>query len=107
MKLDHSKLPSKPNPNWRKDCILFMRIVPLTKEDLLAGRNGVEKIAYKEIFSSKTPIQAAPAPKQSSSAPAKVMKFGKYKGQTTEWIKQNDPRYYEWALENIRGFAKM
>ena len=27
--------------------------------------------------------------------------FGKYKGKSYQWVKQNEPSYYYWAQENI------
>jgi hypothetical protein len=33
------------------------------------------------------------------------LKFGKYKGKTIDWIKENDINYYEWASKNIPNFG--
>ncbi len=32
------------------------------------------------------------------------LKFGKYKGKTISWIKENDINYYDWASKNIPNF---
>ncbi len=34
----------------------------------------------------------------------KILKFGKYKGKTYNWVYKNDPRWMTWAFENIQGF---
>ncbi len=34
----------------------------------------------------------------------KTLKFGKYKGKTYNWVYKNDPRWLDWAFENIQGF---
>lgn len=33
-----------------------------------------------------------------------VLTFGKYKGKDINWVIENDNSYYNWCLENIKGF---
>ena len=40
----------------------------------------------------------------SRKQPSKKLTFGKYKGKTLDWLKQNDFGYYTWAKENISWF---
>jgi hypothetical protein len=37
---------------------------------------------------------------------SKKITFGKYKGKSIDWIKQNDAGYIKWCLDNIKGFEK-
>ena len=32
------------------------------------------------------------------------MNFGKYAAKTMEWVREHDARYFEWAMENVKGF---
>ena len=93
MKFDPAQLPSKPNPNWRETCKIFMSIKPLLKEDLLQGKNGVEKMTTEEIFGK-------------SSQTAKIFKFGKYNGKSYEWVKEHDEQYFDWCIGNVKGFKQ-
>lgn len=65
----------------------------ISKSDLLAGRNGVEKM--RSIFDE-----------EKSNTPINVMKFGKHAGKTYQWIKSNDAGYWYWAINNIDDFAR-
>jgi hypothetical protein len=35
---------------------------------------------------------------------SKKITFGKYKGKSIDWIRQNDDKYIDWCLDNIKGF---
>ena len=61
----------------------------ISRDDCLNKRRTVE---YADIFEG--------------CEKKEIVSFGKFKGQTYDWIKQNQPRYYEWASENIKGFNK-
>ncbi len=34
-----------------------------------------------------------------------VITFGKFKGKPMKWVRDNEPNYWEWALENVGFFA--
>jgi hypothetical protein len=89
--------PPKPKPNWREDCKIFMRMTPIKKEDLIHGRNSIEHLTADEFFGKTT---------SKTAFDEKIYKFGKYRGKTYEWVKTNDPSYYEWCILNVRGFKE-
>ncbi len=35
-----------------------------------------------------------------------IMKFGKFKDKTHEWVKKNEPGYWRWATENIPSMER-
>lgn len=34
----------------------------------------------------------------------KIIKFGKHKGKTYNWVYKNDKYWFTWAMDNIQGF---
>lgn len=88
--LDKFNIPPEYKKDW-KTSPGFTNIRPITLDDCKNGTGQVEKIK---------PEALAPENK------AGVMKFGKNKGREFSWIKQNDPGYWGWMLENIEGIEK-
>jgi len=35
-----------------------------------------------------------------------ILKFGKHKGKTIEYVEKNDPSYIDWALKNAPNLLK-
>ena len=33
------------------------------------------------------------------------LSFGKHKGETVGWVIENDPKWLQWALDNVKWFA--
>ncbi len=67
----------------------------IRKNDL--GFDGFKKLLG--ITSSK--------PKLRSAFPPDVMTFGKYEGQSLEWIFTNDPAYLDWILREVSGKTQL
>lgn len=97
----------------------------ITKEDLKYARNGIEHITFEEAahgagargpkpeYRGWTPkIEGGQYGKKASAVKKSLntgsegpkMQFGKYKEKTMEWVRDNDPSYWEWCLESINWF---
>lgn len=72
--------------------------------------NGIQGISLKNCINKTGQIQHGDSIKkveQSDKTPAKqtgCMMFGKFKGQTYEWMIANQRPYIDWAVENVEGF---
>ena len=42
--------------------------------------------------------------KKNTTEDLRILRFGKYKGQTILGVIQDDPRYIKWCLDNIETF---
>lgn len=65
--------------------------------DYLASRANLDMIYDDNILSLLEKCTFKPK----FFNPEYEMNFGKYKGQTLEWIKENDKKYFDWMKENI------
>lgn len=85
---DRHERSKKPNDNaWKKG-------PKITLKDCMNGTGEMEKTTLKEMLGNKF-------------VPEDEMKFGKYKGQKLQWVKENDPNYWEWATQNVGGFDRL
>lgn len=73
----------------------YKLIVPITKEDLKSGKNTVEFLP-KDVL-NPTRIEEK----------GQIVPFGKYKGKTIDWLRENDENYLEWLRENVKGFKNV
>ena len=81
-------LGTKKTDAWRQgDSISF--------QDCLNGTGKMEKISAREALN----LEGIKAEKDDS-----LMNFGKYAAKTMEWVREHDARYFEWAMENVKGF---
>lgn len=77
---------------WRKGpCITF--------ENLVDGKGAVQHISVDEFFGR------VKTPEKPSKPAGQVMTFGKHKGKLLIEVKEEDPNYWSWALENVGFFA--
>ena len=107
-------VPAAVNPNWRK-ARSWLAMKGITRKDLAEGSDIVEKlenppwsaknrvlnkesvgVGNKDKFSKKSNSNS---PKEES-----LIGFGKYSTRTYSQLKDDDPRYFEWASENIPRF---
>jgi hypothetical protein len=72
----------------------------ITQENLKNGTGAIEKVT-PAVWFSKT----SGKPATSSKGPLK-MSFGKYKGRLAIEVREDDPHYWNWALDNVDWFAK-
>lgn len=81
---------TKPiSQNWRKG-------PKITLKDMKNGTGFVQKISHAEALGLK----------ESAKSDEIVFDFGKYRGRLVSEIKQQDPSYYAWVMENVPRFAK-
>ena len=71
----------------------WTEIIGISLDDCVHARGKMERLSIDEIFGRKTGTSG-------------IMSFGKHKGQPLEWVRDNDPGYWEWAKENIAGFKQ-
>ena len=67
----------------------FLKLEKISLENCLEGTGEIQKIKASEIRAKSLP----------------TIQFGKYKGKTYRWLKENDPHYFAWAEENVEGFG--
>lgn len=36
-----------------------------------------------------------------------IITFGKYKGKSAKWVRDNDGSYWDWAVENVAAIRKI
>ena len=48
----------------------------------------------------------APARTPAPGGGAEIMRFGKYRSKTHDWIKENDPGYWSWLTTNVPSMTK-
>jgi hypothetical protein len=82
--------PPKPDDSWRKNP-KFLAIRGIPAHEVFTRTGQLEPAI---IPRGNNP--AAPLPKG-----AKLIKVGKYRGETYEKIKKDDPRYWEWFFQNV------
>ncbi len=95
LKLSQRKGP--PDDRWKKG-------PKITKETLNKAKLGEPNyeiqhapfmgMVYKEITLGN----------EGDAKVSVVIKFGKYKGKTYQWIYENDKGYHYWACENIPNY---
>ena len=81
------------NPAWKKG-------PGISRENLIKGTGPVEHISHEEAMMT---TRSSGKPKK-ESGPNALMGFGKYSGRTIGWVEENDPRYFDWVCENVKGF---
>jgi hypothetical protein len=99
--------PPPITKDWRQGRV-YRNIIGITTENMENGTGGIERLKYPPWDSrndskddGKTKDENGGS--QSNKTP-KVLSFGKYKGRTKDWVKENDINYYNWAAENIKNF---
>jgi len=97
LKLSQRKGP--PDDRWKKG-------PKITKEQLKHAKIGEEDydmpahikpfhgMRYKEITLGG----------EGDAQVSALIKFGKYKGKTYEWVYKNDKNYHWWACENVPNY---
>lgn len=93
--------------DWRKG-------VAVTSDDLRDGSAIVERVTSEEWFkgagggsgSTGRPAGAPQAgPKREWQPPkGKVMGFGKYATKLMVDVREDDPRYWQWCIDEVNGF---
>jgi len=79
----------------------------ITKKSAIVGNTCVRKFGrdvqerYDEIMSRVKEDKRLQ--KQTQKALFAIMPFGKYRGQTMEWVKENDPSYLMWVINTVRN----
>jgi uncharacterized protein (DUF3820 family) len=70
--------------------------------DIYESDVGYAKWLYTQelILGSKPEIKEFLRSKFEGSDMSYVMRFGKYKNKTINWIKSNDPKYIDWLQKN-------
>lgn len=76
---------TKNSLKWNKNP-KFLAIKGISKENLLNKTGQI--------------VKGDPLKKEQT----KGVGFGKYKDKTKDWIRNNDPAYFSWASENVKGF---
>lgn len=83
---------------WRKNK-KWIEIRGISREECFNGIGQMERI--KSILSnSSVDVRKAHGP--AKDAP---LGYGKYANKTMKEIKEDDPKYYSWMLENVPKFA--
>lgn len=86
---------------WRKNP-KFRAIVGISKEDLLNGSSYIEKLKWPP-WDSRNNKKGTP---QSNQTDLAKIGFGKHAQLTYKELKEKQPGYRQWAIENIRGFKE-
>lgn len=106
---DIAKKPS-PSGDWLKG-------IKITFENMNEGTGPVERISAaeameigggkgpKEEYRGWHPISKSNGPAKKAAESAPLMGFGKHKERTMKWVRDNEPNYWEWCVENIPWFA--
>lgn len=81
----------KFNKDWRKS-EKFQNILGISLQDCINCTGQIERAV---IFP-----KASDKPEKDENC----LTFGKYRGKTLEWVQQNDPGYWQWMKENVKGF---
>lgn len=107
-----SDVAKKPSPTGQ-----WLNGPKISAEDLKRGRNGVEKISQDEAmapgggpapkpeYRSWSPIEKKSPAKPAGGKGEPLMGFGKHRDKAMKWVRDNEPGYWEWCLENIDWFA--
>lgn len=88
MPLKPDVIPQKVSKNYEIN-EKYLKLEKISLENCIEGTGQIQKISSKEIFARSLP----------------TIQFGKYKGKTYKWLKENDPHYFTWAEENVEGFG--
>jgi hypothetical protein len=84
LELQRLKNSKQPKKDWGKGS-------KITRADIdNAIKNGGELIMSDNDMAMK---------------PKTTLGFGKHANRTYEWVKQYDRQYFNWACENVQGFA--
>ena len=102
----NSEQKLKAEVDWAKrsdEWLGFKHIKPITKEQLKTGAGPIEFLPSNIL---KSPEVASCSENSAQTVKSGVFPFGKYKGKTFEWVKENDESYWSWAKENINLIKK-
>lgn len=64
-------------------------------KDCLRGTGAMEFVPRNELFET-----------EKREKDDSLMNFGKYAQKKVLWVRNHDRRYFEWALENVKGFEE-
>lgn len=85
----------------------------ITMDDLINGTGLVERVTSEEWLKTSAGTAGAahagarPVPRKEWTPPkGKTMGFGKYKDRLMADIREEDPRYFRWCVENVGGFKE-
>lgn len=98
----------------------WMKGPAISYEDLNAGTGGIERIPAGTLFAapskqgaggSATPsgpyaVRAATREPSVAAKTVAAMWFGKYRGRPMSEVQETDPRYFDWATQEVNGFEK-
>jgi hypothetical protein len=82
---------AKNDKKWQENPN-YLAIKKITKENLEKKTGQIE---------AGTPLKKV---EKQGDKNSNVLSFGKYRGQTKDYVRENDPSYFAWAKENIKGF---
>lgn len=81
----------------KDDWLTFVK--PISKNDLKFGRGAIQHLPNDIITNPERKIEAD----DGDNSP--IMRFGKYKGRTHDYVKKNDASYWLWLKENVAAFS--
>ena len=83
---------TKANDEWLAHGV----VTPITFDDIKYGRNSIEHLPQNHLK-----VGGWLKGDEKCGNSGNSFTFGKYKGKSYQWVKQNEPSYYYWAQENI------
>lgn len=79
--------------------------IAITLDDLKSGSDLIERVTSEEWFKSTQGTAAKPAPRKDWKTPVgRTMGFGKHKDRLMADVQEEDPRYWQWCLDEIPSF---
>jgi len=90
-------VPPLATPDWQKNPV-FLRIKGITKDDLKNGTGVVEKLKYPPWDSRNS------ANKMVEKESGGSIGYGKYSHLSFKEVKEQDPRYFEYMIQNVPRF---
>lgn len=82
--------------NCGDDWLAWKQVKPITKENLIKGTGCIQLLPPNTRIGEERPEESG-----------KLIPLGKYRGRAVDWVKQNDPNYWSWAVTNIAVFSKL